>query len=180
LQAVEWLKACPVPARQIILGQLLGPAVAWAAVEWAAVLVMLVGASATPLPFPHPTLSSVVIAVATFVFLPPFNLVASLVPSAVMLMFPGWFKPGETRGIEATGLGILMVFAQIVFLGLAMVPAALAMAGIAFGLRFLGAPLIPALAVGSLVASTTLALEGWLGATVLGGILSRFDASAER
>jgi hypothetical protein len=180
LQAVEWLKACPVPASQIVFGQLLGPALAWAAIEWAAVLVMLVGALATPPErLADPVMCAGWIAVGSLIFLPPFNLVASLVPSGVMLLFPGWFKPGESRGIEATGLGILMVVAQIVFLAVAMIPAGLAMAGATFGARLLLPP-IPSFALGSIFAAGTLALEGWFGALVLGTILSRFDASAER
>jgi hypothetical protein len=169
-----------VPAPQIVLGQLLGPALAWAAVEWVAVLVILMGtAAAPPERLPNPILCGGLIAVISLIVLPPFNLVASLVPSGVMLLFPGWFKPGETRGIEATGLGILMVFAQLVFLALALIPAGLAMAGVTFGARFV-LPLIPSLAVGSVFAATTLALEGWLGALLLGTILSRFDVSTER
>lgn len=179
LESVEWLKACPVPPSQIVFGQILGPALAWSAIEWVGTVVGLLGASALPNALPNPALVAPLIAVGALIILPPFNVVASLVPSSVMLLFPGWFKPGEVRGIEATGLGIIMLFAQLLFLALSLVPAALAFAGIAY-LAHLALPLIPSLALGTVFAASTLAVESWLGAFVLGGILARFDSSAER
>jgi hypothetical protein len=179
LQSVEWIKACPVPPSQIIFGQILGPALIWSAIEWVATIVSLLGALATPNALPEPAFTAPLICIGALVMLPPFNIVASLVPSGVMLIFPGWFKPGEARGIEATGLGIIMIFAQLLFLGLSLVPAALAFAGVAYILH-LALPLIPSLAAGAVFAASTLAIESWLGALILGGVLARFDASAER
>lgn len=179
LQSVEWLKACPLPPSQIVFGQILGPALIWSAVEWVAVIITLLGASGLPQPLPKAALVAPLIAAGALLVLPPFNIVASLVPSCVMLLFPGWFKPGETRGIEATGLGIIMIFAQLLFLALSLVPAALAFAGTAY-VAHLVLPLIPSLAIGTVFAASTLATESWVGALVLGQILARFDTSAER
>jgi ABC-2 type transport system permease protein len=179
LQSIEWLKACPVPPSQIVFGQILGPALLWSAIEWIAAILLLLGASATPHALPNPGLVAPLIAFGALLILPPFNIVASLVPTGVMLLFPGWFKPGEARGVEATGLGIIMVFAQMIFLALSLVPASLACAGVAY-VAHLVLPLIPSLVLGSVFAATTLAVESWLGTFMLGGILARFDASAER
>jgi hypothetical protein len=179
LQSIEWLKACPVPPSQIVFGQILGPALLWSTIEWIGGILLLLGVSATPHALPDPGLVAPLIALGALLLLPPFNVVASLVPTGVMLLFPGWFKPGEARGVEATGLGIIMVFAQIFFLALSLVPAALACAGVAY-LAHLVLPLIPSLILGSVFAATTLAIECWLGTFVLGGVLARFDASAER
>jgi hypothetical protein len=179
LQSVEWLKACPVPPSQIIFGQILGPALLWSAIEWIGAVLLLLGVSATPRALPNPSVIAPLIALGALLFLAPFNVVASLVPAGVMLLFPGWFKPGEARGVEATGLGIIMIFAQILFLALSLVPAALACAGVAY-LAQLALPLIPSLVLGSFFAATTLAIESWLGTFILGGILARFDASSER
>jgi len=179
LQSVEWLKACPVPPSEIVFGQILGPALTWSAIEWVATIVLLLGVSAQPDALPNPALVAPLIAVGAFFVLPPFNIVASLVPSGVMLLFPGWFKPGEMRGIEATGLGIIMVFAQVLFLALSLIPAALAFAGVAY-VSHLVLPLIPSLALSTVFAASTLAVESWFGSLVLGQILARFDTSAER
>jgi ABC-2 type transport system permease protein len=179
LQSVEWLKACPVPPSQIVFGQILGPALVWSAIEWVGGIVLLLGAAGVPRALPNPALVAPLIAAGALLFLPPFNIVASLVPSGVMLLFPGWFKPGEVRGIEATGLGIIMLFAQLLFLALSLVPPALTFAGIAY-VSHLVLPLIPSLALGTVFAASTLAVESWLGALVLGQILARFDSSAER
>jgi ABC-2 type transport system permease protein len=179
LQSIEWLKACPVPPSQIILGQILGPAILWSLIEWIGAIVALLGVCAMPNTLPNPAVMAPLIAIGALLLLPPFNVVASLVPAGVMLLFPGWFKPGEVRGIEATGLGIIMVFAQLLFLALSLVPAALAFAGVSFVAQQ-AIPLIPSLVIGSIFAASTLAMESWLGALVLGGILARFDCSTER
>lgn len=179
LQSVEWLKACPVPPSQIVFGQILGPALMWSAIEWVGTIVALLGTCAMPNPLPNPPLVAPLIALGALIFLPPFNIVASLVPAGVMLLFPGWFKPGEVRGIEATGLGIIMLFAQLLFLALALVPAILAFSGVAY-VAHLVLPAIPSVALGTVFAASTLAVESWLGALVLGQILAKFDSSAER
>jgi hypothetical protein len=179
LQSVEWLKACPVPPSQIVFGQILGPALLWSAIEWIGTIILLLGVSATPKALPNPGLLAPLIAFGVLLLLPPFNVVASLVPAGVMLIFPGWFKPGEARGVEATGLGIIMIFAQLFFLALSLVPAALACAGVSY-VAHLVLPLLPSLVLGTFFAATTLAIESWLGTYILGGVLARFDASAER
>ena len=94
------------------------------------------------------------------------------------MMFPGWFKPGETRGVEATGMGLLIVFAQILFVGLALlIPGAIG-AGTTF-LLFQVMPLSFAIVAGAAVVAASLILEAWIGTLILGGVFERFDASSE-
>lgn len=182
LQTIEWLKASPVPAWQIVLGQLLGPSLLWAALQWIGLLILILGASnmvMPPLPLDDPLSWLPTVLLSAALVLPTFNIVSSLVPAGVMLIFPGWFKPGEMRGVEAAGLGIVMVVAQVVVLAVALIPAALAFVGVAFAIQLV-LPVKIAIVAGSVFASTTLALESWVGSLALGGVLSRFDASSER
>jgi hypothetical protein len=95
-----------------------------------------------------------------------------------MLLFPGWFKPGEMRGIETTGLSLLMLFAQIFFLASTLVPPALGFGAVFFGLpSFVPAPI--AALLGGVVATALLATEAWFGTLLLGQVLDRFDPSRE-
>jgi len=116
---------------------------------------------------------------AAGLLLVPFNVVSGLIPTGVMLLFPGWFRPGEMRGLEATGLGLLMVVAQFLFLGVSLIAPALAAIGVGYVFHLL-APTWMSVLAGSVVAASTLSLEAWLGAMVLGGVFERFDAGSEQ
>lgn len=178
LNAADWLKTVPVPGWQIVLGQLCGPACSGAAVQLAGLgLIWASGFAVDELPRAVSDVAPTVFLIAVLI-LPPFNLVTSLVPTAVMLVLPGWFKPGEQRGVEATGLGIIMIVGQLVFLVLALIPPALAFIAVGFAVQFIAAKWLAAVA-GALVATVILALEGWLGVLALGRVWDRFDASQE-
>jgi hypothetical protein len=179
LQAADILRTAPVPGWQIILGQMLGPSTVWAMIQWIGLLLMMLGGFALN-EVPHEIVSRVpsFIAAAGLLLL-PFNVVSGLIPTGVMLLFPGWFRPGEMRGLEATGLGLLMVFAQFLFVGLSLIAPGLAAFGVGYLLHYV-APLWVSVILGSLAAASTLSLEAWLGALVLGGVFERFDAGTEQ
>lgn len=177
LQGADILKTVPVRGWQVILGQLIGPSIRCAAIEWVGLLLMMVGGFAFTAGALRMSVLPVV-AGAAALLLPPFNVVASLVPTGAMLLFPGWFKPGEMRGIEGSGMALLMVFMQIAFLGLAMVFPALGATGVFFLVQLI-APRAAAIIAGVLTGAALLALEAWLGALVLGGVFERLDASEQ-
>ena len=178
LSAGDWLKAAPVRGRQIVLGQLCGPACSGTAVQLAGLgIIWASGFAVDELP-PVVFQFTPLIFLTAVIVLPAFNLVTSLVPTAVMLLFPGWFKPGEQRGIEAAGLGIVMMFGQLVFLMLALIPPGLAFFAVGFCVQLIGPTWLAAFCAG-LVAAATLAIEGWLGVLILGGVWDRFDPSRE-
>ena len=178
LNAADWLKTLPVPGWQLILGQLTGPACSAAAVQIAALAVIWASSSATA-ELTHTALRfAPVVFASALLFLPAFNLVNSLVPTGVMLLFPGWFKPGEQRGIEATGLGLLMLLSQFLILALALIGPAIGFVAVGFGVKMI-APLWLAGLAGGITAAIALALEGALGILLLGHVFDRFDASQE-
>ena len=176
LQVADILKTVPVRGWQVVLGQLIGPSIRCAAIQWIGLLLMMIGGFAfTAVP---PRISVLPVVASAALLLPPFNVVASLVPTGAMLLFPGWFKPGEMRGIEGSGMVLLMAFMQIAFLGLAMVFPALGATGILFLVQLI-APGAAAIIAGALTGAALLALESWRGALVLGGVFERFDASEQ-
>jgi len=179
LQAADILKTAPVTGFQVILGQMLGPSIVWAGIQWTGLLLMILGGFVTN-EVPHEVISLVPSGVAAAgLLLLPFNIVSGLIPTGVMLLFPGWFRPGEMRGLESTGLGLLMVFAQFVFIALSLLAPALAAFSVGY-LVHLFAPASLSVILGALVAASTLALEACLGAIGLGAVFERFDAGREQ
>jgi hypothetical protein len=179
LAAADVYKVAPVRGWQVILGQLLGPSLRWSALQAAAVMLSIVGLSKLPLPsyafLPHVLSGLVAIALV----LPPFNVVAALVPSGMMLLFPGWWRPGEMKGVEASGMGIVMVFVQILSIALSLiVPAGVGTCAFLLG-NWLGGVDAGILA-GAVAASAAMSGEAWLGTLVLGSVFERFDSSEER
>jgi len=81
--------------------------------------------------------------------------------------------------LESTGLGLLMVFAQFVFIALSLLAPALAAFSVGY-LVHLFAPASLSVILGALVAASTLALEACLGAIGLGAVFERFDAGREQ
>ncbi len=172
----DWLKTVPVPSSQIVLGLLLGPALIVTALQTAAFVLaysdvaMLAEVSVFSwIPF---------VAVPALLALPALNIVLSLIPTGTMILFAGWFRPGEQRGLEATGLGLIMMVAQLALVLVALIPTALAVAGVAFGLKFVVSVPV-AFGLAGLAGTTTLSTEAWLGVLLLAAILARYDPSRE-
>jgi len=171
-------KTAPVPAWQVVLGQMLGPSLRWAALQWVAAVLLLIGLLAQPRGLRLLSEFGPMVVVGLVLVLPPLNVLASLIPGAAMVIFPGWFKPGEGRGVEATGLGLLLLVAQVVFLCFALVLPGVAAAGVGFAVQ-LAAPLPLAVLAGMIAGSVVMALEGWVGALLLGKAYEGYDGSAE-
>jgi hypothetical protein len=179
LQAADVLRTAPVAGAQVVLGQMLGPSILWAILQWVGLLLMLLGGFAFD-EVPH-TASQLLApgALGAALILLPLNVVAALIPTGVMLVFPGWFRPGEMRGLEATGLGLMMVVAQFVFIVASLIAPALAAFGVGYGVQ-LFAPLWLAVIAASAVAASTLSIEAWAGTLALGKVFERFDPGSEQ
>ncbi|MEO8350477.1 MAG: hypothetical protein ABI680_02030 [Chthoniobacteraceae bacterium] len=176
LMISDWLKTVPVPNSQMVLGLLLGPALIVTALQTASIVLAYSDAAMLAemtvfgwIPF---------VIVPALLALPALNIVLSLIPTGIMIFFAGWFRPGEQRGLEATGLGLIMMVAQLALVVVALIPTALAVAGVAFGLQFIFASPL-AFAIAGLAGTTTLSIEAWLGVLLLAQILARYDPSLE-
>ena len=127
-----------------------------------------------------PQLSPVWIVVAAL--LAPFwNGLALLIPNAAVLLFPGWFQTqaGTPQGVEIAGQRLLLMFGQLLVIGVALLPA-----GLAFALGFLPLHLAGAIALapltGAAAAAVALAGEIVLGVWLVGKLFDRFDLAAEQ
>ncbi|MBS0659791.1 MAG: hypothetical protein JSR82_16240 [Verrucomicrobia bacterium] len=170
MAAGDAAKAWPLTGWQMVLGQLLLPALLAALLQTVCFGVLVAVASGQK--FPRPDLLGLPFFAVPL--LPALNLVLSLVPAAAPLLFPGWFRPGEQAGIEATGVRIISFFGQTLFSAAALVPVALAalatflVASFALSAFWAG---VVALAV----AFVFLVVEALGGVFLLGGLVERYD-----
>ncbi len=172
--ALEVMRTLPISGPPLAFGQLLGPALLGAILQVTALAMIAVGSPAAARWLTQAPGFFLPCACIGLLVLPAFNLVTSLVPVALPLLFPGWFRPGEAAGIEATGLRFLGFFGQLLFNAVALAPAVLVVLGCVFLVTPLAGP-----AIGAFSAVGTVALllitEAWLGLIAIGRLIDRFD-----
>jgi len=180
LPATDVLKMFPMRGWQIVLGEVLAPAVALAGAQW---LLLAVAAVFFPNHIHNhsiPLLTRLSFAVAAAVVLPFIDLIAVLIPNAAVLFFPAWFQLGKEapRGFETTGQQLILMSGQMLALALSLLAPAGAFAVIFFcGSYLVGAPVSAVLA--GVAAAFLLAVEAGLAIKLLGGVFERFDLSSE-
>ncbi|MDE3068904.1 MAG: hypothetical protein KGJ60_15330 [Verrucomicrobiota bacterium] len=177
LPLADVLKTFPLRGWQIALGEILAPAVALAALQWA--LLLVEGAIAFYLPVPHQSLLFAAVLGAAAV-LPILDLLLLLIPNAAVLLFPSWTQTGKDgpRGVEAVGQRLVFALGQVLVLALALAPAALASAGAFFLLRLALGP-AAAVLLAALAAAVIVAVETVLGVMLLGKWFERFDVTED-
>ncbi len=180
LPAADLLKMYPMPGWQVVLGEVLAPAVMLAAAQW---LLLVVAVIFCPRQFKaHEVLlvTRLGLAASAAVVLPFVDLIAMLIPNASVLFFPAWFQLGKEgpRGFETTGQQLILMFGQMLVLVVSLVPAGVAFAALFFGASFfLGHSM--GLFLGGIAAAIVLAGEAALGIKLLGGVFERLDLSEE-
>ena len=177
--AMEVLKLFPLRGWQVVLGELLAPLVIITALQWIMLASLGVLLSITGLPPGVPKIPATWLLTAAW--LAPFwNGLALLIPNAAVLLLPGWFqsRTDTPQGIEVTGQRLQLFFAQVILIGITVVPAGLAFALGFMPLYFAGALSLAPLA-GALLAAITLAVEIFGGVWAVGKLFDRFDLAAE-
>src|SRR5262249_44618538 len=117
------------------------------------------------------------IAAASLLVLPGIALASIALQNAMVILFPAWVALGTTRsrGFEASGQRILMLFGTLFVMTLIALPAA-ASGGAATWLLY--AALGPmSLLIGGAIAGAWMVVETWVGCWFLGGVLDRIDPS---
>ncbi|MBN8214805.1 MAG: hypothetical protein J0M09_17915 [Xanthomonadales bacterium] len=180
---LDVLRACPLPGRQIVLGELLTPIVVITATQW--LLLLIGGLSLQPWTQDGPFGSDgfIVLLIAAAVLSPLACGLMLCVPFAGMLLFPAWLvgMPGESRGgIELMGQRLIFLAGYVLVLLLALLPAALSSALAFFATRWLGGTTAFALAVASTAMLSLLTVEWLLVIAWLGRRVDGLDLSLER
>ncbi|HAB15116.1 MAG TPA: putative ABC exporter domain-containing protein [Verrucomicrobiota bacterium] len=182
LGMLDVLKVYPLPGWQIVLGEMLGPAIIISAAQGLlALAVVLTTASIGPNP---PLEFSLVLsgAIGALLTVIPLNFVNAIIPSAATLLFPAWAKPGkdiQQPGFEAVGQRLLFGLAQLAALLLALAPAGAIAIGVFLLVQWLTV-LELALIASGLCAGAVLAVEAGFGVRLLGRLFDGYDASSEQ
>lgn len=179
LPLADVLKMYPLPGWQVVLGELLGPALILTSIQWLLVGAGVVFCSRSQLPLLMGW-GSFALGFGIAVIAPMINLITLQIPNAAVLLFPAWFQSGKDgpQGIEATGQRIIFLIGQLIVFLLALIPAALAFILVFFVVKVL-LTVTTAIPLASVAASLILAGEAALGLLVLGRFFDKLDVSAE-
>jgi len=179
LPLADILKMYPMRGWQIVLGELLAPALILTGIQWL-LLIIALGLFAGSGGGGQWRAAGLGLGFGAAIIMPMLNLITLQIPNAAVLLFPAWFQTGKESGsgIEATGQRLIGLLGQLlVFVG-ALIPATLFFLGV-----FLAAKLVLGLALAiplaSVAAAIVLAVEAALGLKLLGWLFERFDVSAE-
>jgi ABC-2 type transport system permease protein len=180
LAAMDVLKLYPLRGWQIVAGEVLAPVTILTAVQW---LLLVLLAAMVHLGSPALELRSRPLPwIGAAAILAPFwNALVLLIPNAAVLLFPGWFQTrvDAPHGIEVTGQRLLLLFGQLVVMGVTVVPAALAFTVGFVPLQLAGGDVIAPL-TGAAAAALVLTGEILLGVWLVGKLFDRFDIAAEQ
>ncbi len=189
LANVDLLKTYPLPGWQIVLGELLAPAVLLTVGQW---LLLLLAAALFARGTDQDSLGLWTRLAgpmgAAALVAPAWNLLSLLIPNAAVLLLPGWFQPGTGtgsaaagggRGIEVLGQRLIFLLGQMFVLVVALLPVTGVGGAVALGVGlWLGSP-TAALLSGAAAGAAVLFGEVLLALGPLGSLFERFDLSAE-
>ena len=179
LANADILKIYPLPGWQVILGELLTPAVILTSLLWLALLAA--GLSFQPLGVTWLTPAlRVTLAACLGALAPVLMTLQLLVPNAATLVFPAWAQSTRTRGggIDVMGQRLIFVFGQFLVIVVVLLPAAAAAALLVFATQWLVGPVV-AVMFATVAVLAVLIGEIWCALWWLGGRFEKLDLSAE-
>ncbi len=180
LPMIDVLKTLPMRGWQIVLGEVLAPALLLACFQWVLIAVFLVGSPSQfgtqPLPFGMKLSCCVAAAIA----LPFLDLIAILLQNTSVLLLPAWFQFDKTapRGIETMGQQLILMFGQVLALALCLAPAGLVFGAVLFVTQ-LALSFEIGIVLGAIAGAAVMCVEVALAIRLLGKVFERFDLSAE-
>lgn len=179
-ECIDVLKTYPLPGWQVVLGQLLAPALMLTVVQWG--LLAIVVAASHSMRVDRTLLdlgTRLSVGTCVALMLPGFNLLAYVIPNALVLLFPAWTHSGREGpgGVEVMGQRIMVALGTlfVVFVGLA--PAVLIFYGIfTLVVRIdIGGAESLAWVLGGAGGLTVFLLESAVAIFFLGKVFDRFD-----
>jgi hypothetical protein len=180
---MEVLKSYPISGERLLAAEIASPLVVVAGLE-----LLFLATSAVLLNFGgrlHDRsldflMSAQFVIVALLVTI-PICAIQLVIRNSIPVLFPAWAgrSKEESRGIAFTGQRIIMLLGNLLVLGVALIPAGLVLVpSIFISMKwFSGHP--AAIAVATMPAVFTLALEAWLAIKALGAQFDRLDVSNE-
>lgn len=175
LPLADVLKTHPIPAWQMVAGQVAAPAL----VMWAAQTVLLTvavvafGSAPERIAEALPLLHRVALALTGIMLLPGINLISLTLLNGAAITFPSWvrFDPERARSFETMGQYMLVTVGQTLLLGFALIPA-----GLVFAVSFLAGRLfLPFALLAPLCGVVTALVLAAEAAAVIRWVGDRFD-----
>ncbi|HYV43296.1 MAG TPA: putative ABC exporter domain-containing protein [Myxococcaceae bacterium] len=170
------LRTLPLNGPQLLLGEVLAPALVLGASQWVLWVVAVAVTWSQSLPESFDGRRAVLV-LSGMVLGPVLSFAGLCVQNAGAIFFPAW-TTGEARtarGFEATGQRLLTLVGTVLVLTVGLIPAALVGGLAAFAARFVIGPW--GLLVGSVLAAAVLLAESLLVVRGLGGVFERIDLS---
>jgi ABC-2 type transport system permease protein len=161
------LKTWPVSGRQLLVGELLAPAVALTVLVWF-VLALAVALWPPSQSGPLNVVGRLAVAAGAAVVAPLLITGQLLIQNAAVVLFPGWIATGgaRARGIEAMGQNMLMFAGTLLALAIGLLPAAAVSGGLGYLLYLAvgwAAVLPAAIAMAGILGGEAYLVVGWLG-----------------
>ncbi len=175
LAQIDILRSYPVPARDIVMGELFAPLAVLTVIEW----IMVAASFTLTLELNHGEMLTlrIVTLIAILLALPAITLCGLVVRNAAVLVFPGWMASGEKheRGIEVLGQRLFAMAATLVVLTVTLIPAGIVGGGIGFALDYLIGPV--GFAVGGVFGAGVVYAIAFLAMAPLARAFERFDVA---
>ena len=181
-ESMDVLKAMPVPGWQMVAGQIFGPAFLLTVFQWASLGIVASTLGHMGIEGNLGGIADrIALLLAVALIVPGYNLLAFVIPNALVLVFPAWVQVGKEgpMGVEVMGQRLVVALGTFFVLVVGLVPSASVVAGIHLLFRWLELPLAPAWLLGG-VGGLLVFLAEFAGAVVLlGKVFEKFDLSRE-
>lgn len=178
LAQADALKALPLSGRQIVVGEMLGPALVLAAFQWAMWLIAFACSAWGGLEWKAGQRISVALAGALVG--PAISTAGLTIQNAVALLFPAWIvsDPSAPRGVEALGQRLLTLAGTLVALAVFAVPAGIVGLLAYIPLAFWAELRLAALPFAAAAGAAVILFEVHVATFAMGRLFDRFDVTA--
>jgi len=175
LAQIDILRSYPMRPRDIVMGELFAPLAVLAVMEW----ILAAACFTLTLELEHGAALAlrIVSLVAVVLALPAITLCGLVVRNGAVLLFPGWMGSTDRneRGIEVLGQRLFAMFATLVVLAFALVPAAIVGGVVGVALAYLVGNV--GFALGAVFGALVVYALAFLGMAPLGRAFERFDVA---
>lgn len=173
LPQMDLLRSWPLTGRAVVMGQIAGPALILAVMEWICLLAALI--LGTGWPGPPDTAGRLALVAALGIALPILSLCGLVVQNGAVLVFPEWAVLDAQVGPEVLGRRLILLVLNLGLMVFGTLPATVVGAGVlVVGLPLIGEAALP---LAALAGAAVVLVELWLVVGMLGRWFEQFDVS---
>lgn len=180
LKMADVIKLYPMKGWQVVLGELLAPAVILTVIQW--LLIPLAVGGLLNLDRKNELQLSTIIgfAIALAIMAPTLNLLSFVIPNTSVLLLPAWFQTDKAvpHGIETMGQRIVLLFGQLLVLLVSALPAGVVFTAVLLVVKWAVGWAIAA-PIAGVAAAAVIALEVSVAVLLMGRWFEKLDVSKE-